>query len=190
MHILLCHSVLGMRDVEQEAVEILRAGGNFVSAPDMFGGARATSIDEGAEIVARLGWTSVCRRARSALENLDEHAVLAGFSMGVGVAAELWAERPKASGALFFHALPRLPKNMRPNFPFQVHVGQLDTTFASEQLVEQLGVSAQDAKAGAEVYRYPFAKHFFTDRESVDHDGDAAAICWQRSLEFLGRIAA
>lgn len=138
MHVIVFHSVLGVRDVEQEAADLLRAQGHSVSVPDLFGGARAASIDEGAEIVSSLGWETVCRTAGSALERLPVDTLLSGFSMGTGVASHLWPSRPRAPGAIFFHALPTVPLGLRPLFPFQVYVGAEDSVFASAGALARL----------------------------------------------------
>src|SRR5690349_11957837 len=117
LQVLLCHSILGLRDIEHEAAEILRRAGYSVKIPDLFDGATAASIPEGAEIVARLGWSKVCERAEMAASVLQPEAVLAGFSMGVGVVSELWRRHRLAAGAIFFHALPTIPLDARPEFP-------------------------------------------------------------------------
>jgi|SRR5690554_2003861 dienelactone hydrolase len=189
MHILVCHSVLGLREVELECATMLREAGHVVSVPDLFGGARATSIADGAAIVAALGWPAVVEPARSALEHLPNTAVLAGFSMGVGVASQLLAERSEAAGAIFFHALPSLPADIRPGFQFQVHAGGLDREFVSEPAISKLKQDARARRSHAQVFTYPGAEHFFTDRLSEEHNAAAAQICWQRALDFLGTIA-
>ena len=41
------------------------------------------------------------------------------------------------------------------------------------------------AGAAVQVFRYPGAVHLFTDPDSPDHDGSAAALAWERGLRFL-----
>ncbi|WP_229908174.1 dienelactone hydrolase family protein [Amycolatopsis oliviviridis] len=35
------------------------------------------------------------------------------------------------------------------------------------------------------MFTYPGAGHFYTDSSLPDHDADAAALTWQRILDFL-----
>src|SRR3954463_6644964 len=190
MQILLCHSVLGLRDIEREAANLLRGAGHFVSAPDLFGGATAGSIPEGADIVARLGWARVCERAELAVGELQPGAVLAGFSMGVGVVSELWRRRRLSAGAIFLHALPTIPVDVRPAFPFQVHVGANDIEFAALPAIEDLRESSRILGVSGEVFRYTGAGHFFTDRMLPEFDQAAASITWERVSQFLDILSA
>jgi dienelactone hydrolase len=188
MQVLLCHSVLGLREAEREAADALRAAGHSVSVPDLFGGARAASIDEGAAIVEHVGWTSVCARAQDALGDLPATTVLAGFSMGVGVASELWRNRPNAAGAVFLHALPTIPAEVRPRFPLQVHVGEADAMFANAAAIESLAERSEALGASLNIFRYPRAGHFFTDRTLPEFDQPASIATWDRVLEFLAML--
>jgi dienelactone hydrolase len=188
--ILLCHSVLGLRDVEHEAADLLAHQGHVVSVPDLFGGAIATSIDEGAEIVARIGWPTVCAIAEEALKGLPIETVLAGFSMCVGVASELWSRRPRSAGAVFLHALPTIPSNIRPAFPFQVHVGANDDMFADAASLKDLNDRGRELSVAAEVYRYPGAGHFFTDTTLPEFNQNAARLTWERVIDYLARLDA
>ena len=189
LQILLCHSVLGLREVEREAADLLASWGQTVAVPDLFNGATAASIDEGAEIVAHVGWATVCRRAAEALTDLPVDTVLAGFSMGVGVASELWASHPLSAAALLLHALPTIPKNVRPAFPFQVHVGGSDGVFADELSRQELQDRARTLGLMAEVFCYHGAGHFFTDKSLPEFDPNARNLAWERALEFLARLS-
>jgi dienelactone hydrolase len=190
MNILICHSVLGRRDVERAAAELLSGIGHVVSVPDMFGGATATSIDEGADIVARLGWHRVCAVAERALSELTPEAVLIGFSMGVGVASELWAKCGMPAGAVFLHALPTLSANAQAGFRFQVHLGGSDAAFADASAVEAMRILAERLNLPAEIFRYPGAHHFFTDRTMSDYDHNASTTTWERVIDYLSRQSA
>ena len=190
MNILICHSVLGRRDVESAAAERLRSLGHVVSVPDMFAGAMATSIAEGADIVAHLGWHNVCAVAESALSELAPGAVLIGFSMGVGVASELWSRCGTPTAAVFLHALPTLAVNAQAGFRFQVHVGGSDAAFADADAVDEMSILAGRLNLVAEIFRYPGVRHFFTDRTLSDYDHNASTATWERVIDYLSRQSA
>ena len=96
---MLFHSVYGLRPAIVDAAEMLRAAGHRVVVPDLYGGPVAGSIEEGFAISRRVGWPAILGRARAAVGELPAGAVLAGLSMGAGVAGELLAERPETGAA-------------------------------------------------------------------------------------------
>jgi len=120
--IVIFHSVLGLRPVEQEAADRFRSLGFNVALPDLYGGKHTTSIKEGFELMAQIGWTLICERALQAVTKLPDTTVLAGFSMGAGVIANLWRDRPKTKAVLLFHALAEIPNNVRPGLKLQLHM--------------------------------------------------------------------
>jgi dienelactone hydrolase len=175
-HIALFHSVYGLRPAVVAAAELFRAAGHQVAVPDLFDGRVAQSIDEGFAISADVGWATITRRARDAVRELPADTVLAGLSMGVGVATELLAERPDAAGLLLLHGIGRVAHEL----PVQVHVGQGDTLFPPADVV-----AWQSAVPTAEVFTYPAVGHFFTDFGVADFDEAAAGLAWQRALHFV-----
>ena len=45
-----------------------------------------------------------------------------------------------------------------------------------------------NAGATVQLFRYAGAGHLFTDPGTPGHDERAAALAWQRSLQFLGSL--
>ena len=123
--VVLFHSVYGLRPVELDVAERLRAEGHSVITPDLYAGQVADTIEDGFALADRVGWQTITGRARAAVDELAGAVVLAGISMGASV---------------------------------------------------------------AEVFSYPQVGHFFTDSSLPDHDPSAAALVWQRSVVFLGRL--
>ncbi|MES4891742.1 dienelactone hydrolase family protein [Streptomyces sp. NPDC096012] len=184
-HIALFHSVLGLRPVELLAAARMRGAGHEVVTPDLFGGEAAATIDQGFRLVERIGWPTVVERARLALRGLPDESVLVGMSMGAGVVADLWPERPAAAGVLLLHATAGLPATVRPGLRAQLHVAEPDD-FAPSERVSALCRAARDAGVHLEVFRYPGAGHFYTDPDLPDYDPAAAELTWRRVLDFLG----
>jgi dienelactone hydrolase len=179
---------LGLRDVELKTADRLRQAGHTVATPDLFDGSTAASIDDGAKIVQRVGWPTVVAAAERELKELPPETVLTGFSMGVGVASELWSKRPLSAGAIFLHGLPSIPANVRRSFPVQVHVGEKDSMFADPEAISRLDAQARAVGARMQVYRYPQATHFFTDETLSDFNGPAASLTLERVVAFLANF--
>lgn len=104
------HSMFGVRAVELSAAERMRAAGCHVVVPDLFAGeAVPGGIEAGFALMEHVGWPTIVDRARRALANVPEEAVLGGFSMGVGVIGELWPERLGAAAVFCPHAPRSVP---------------------------------------------------------------------------------
>lgn len=186
-HVVLLHSVLGLRPVELLAAERLRRAGHDVVAPDLFGGVAANTLDEGFGLLNRVGWDTVTRRARSALEDMPVDTVLAGVSMGAGVVSALLPERTATAGVLLLHATAELPAGSRPGLPLQLHAADPDP-FAPPERVAALEVAARRYGAALEIFRHPGVGHFYTDPGSPEHDAAAAELTWARVVDFLDRL--
>jgi dienelactone hydrolase len=180
--ILLLHSIRGLRDFERSAAERLRAAGHRVVTPDLFGGEVPATREEGFAIEERLWPEPLLGRARAAAEALPAEAVLAGFSMGAAVAAQIWADRPATAGLLLMHGLGEPPDAPRPGVPVQVHLAEPDPFVPEDGLAEWRAAAGGVA---AEVFRYPGVGHLFTDGSIDDYDAEAAALLWRRALAFL-----
>ncbi|MEE4540564.1 dienelactone hydrolase family protein [Streptomyces sp. V4-01] len=183
-HVALFHSVLGLRPVELRAAERLRRAGHAVVTPDLYDGLTAATLDQGFQLADRVGWKAVVTRARQSLDGMPEETVLAGVSMGAGVVAELWPQRPAAAGVLLLHATADLPLSVRPGLRVQLHAAEPDT-FASPEQIAALRRAARDAHVALEVFRYPGAGHFYTDPDLPDHAPAAAELTWCRVRDFL-----
>ena len=75
------------------------------------------------------------QRARDAARDLPDDAVLAGFSMGAGVAGTLLAERRDAAGLLLLHGIGGDPPSVRDGLPsVQLHLADPDVYFSGERV--------------------------------------------------------
>ncbi|MFF4486613.1 dienelactone hydrolase family protein [Streptomyces sp. NPDC001544] len=185
-HIALFHSALGLRPAELLAAERLRRAGHEVVTPDLFGGETAATLDQGFQLIDRVGWAAVIHRARQTLGGMPDETVLAGVSMGAGVIGDLWPERPAAAGVLLLHATADLSASAPPGLRVQLHAAEPDD-FAPPERVAALCRAARERSVDLEVFRYPGVGHFYTDRELPDHDRAAAELTWRRVLDFLDR---
>src|SRR6516165_1032112 len=97
--VVLFHHVQGVTDGVRAFADALAAGGHVVHTPDLFGGERPDSIDDGVAFVERTGVDVLDERADRAMNDLPQGVVYAGFSFGSGIAQRLAQTRPGASGA-------------------------------------------------------------------------------------------
>ncbi|WP_433301295.1 dienelactone hydrolase family protein [Actinoplanes sp. CA-030573] len=124
------------------------------------------------------------RRAREAVRAQPADAVLAGLSMGAGVAGELLADRPGTGGLLLLHGTGGDPRSVPGGLPVQIHVGRADPMFPPATVAAWRDEMVA-AGAAVELFSYPDVAHFFTDPGVPDYDETAAAQAWQRGLRFL-----
>lgn len=178
----LFHSVYGLRPAVRRAAERLRAAGHRVVVPDLYRAAAVGSIDEGLLLAEKVGWETLLDRAREAVRELPPEAVLAGFSMGTGVAEALLAERPDAAGLLLIAGAAQadVPAGTR----VQLHLADPDDFLPAAELTGWIdGMTRSEALF--EVFRYPGVGHLWTDPDLPDHDALAAELTWERCSEFL-----
>ncbi len=183
-HVVLFHSVYGLRPAVRAPADRLRAAGHRVSTPDLYGVPATDTVEEGFALLDKIGQEVVLDRARDALRDLPPETVLAGFSMGAGVAGALLAERPAAAGLLLLHGTGGAPDAVRPGLPVQLHLADPDPYDAPDE-VDEWQQALTDAGADLTVFRYPGVGHLFTDPELAEYSPDATAAAWPRVLAFL-----
>ncbi|MDG4810295.1 dienelactone hydrolase family protein [Micromonospora sp. WMMD1120] len=183
-HVVLFHSVYGLRPAVRAAADRLRAAGHRVSTPDLYGVPPTDTVEDGFAVLDKIGQEVVLDRARAALRDLPPETVLAGFSMGAGVAGALLAERPDTAGLLLLHGTGGSPDAVRQGLPVQLHLADPDPYDAPDE-VDEWRQAMTDAGADLTVHRYPGVGHLFTDPDLAEHSPEASAAAWPRVLAFL-----
>jgi dienelactone hydrolase len=184
-HVALFHSVYGRRPAVLDAARRLQAAGHAVTAPDLYAGQVAATVDEGFALSDEIGWAAIMGRARQALHGWPPGTVLAGFSMGAAVATGLLAERPAAAGLLLLHNTGGSDQaGLPPGLPVQLHIAGLDD-YEPPARINAWEQSMAGASAMVQLFRYPGAGHLFTDPEAPGYHEQAAELAWRRSLRFL-----
>jgi dienelactone hydrolase len=189
------HHVQGLTPGVRAFAAELRAGGHTVHTPDLFGGERPASIDDGVALVQSIGEETLTERADKAVAGLPGNLVYAGFSLGAATAQRLAQTRPGARGALLYEAC--LPVSGEwaigpwpDSVPVQVHGMDADPFFALEGDIDAARELVRTAGPGlADLFVYPGDRHLFTDSSLASYDADATALVIQRSQAFLGRLA-
>lgn len=182
--ILLYHSVLGLRPVELDLADQWRDAGHSVATPDLFDGRTADSYDAGFVILEDTGLRLVADRAVEAAVQAAGGVVLAGVSMGAGMAARAWKRRPDAKGVLFISGPGPWPETVT-GTPVQLHAARPEP-FDEEAVFEKWEVENPGARL--DVYRYDDVGHYFLDPALSDYSDAASRQCRKRCLEFLAAL--
>ena len=192
--VVLFHHVQGLTDGVLAFAGELRRGGHTVHTPDLFGGQRPASIDDGVALVQGIGEEVLGGRADRAVAGLPAGLVYAGFSFGAATAQRLAQTRPGARGALLYEACIPVAGEWAfgpwpAGVPVQVHGMDKDPFFALEGDLDAARELVETAGPGlAELFVYPGDRHLFTDSSLPSYDPGAAALVVQRSREFLDRL--
>lgn len=184
-HVLLFHSVLGLRPIERDLAQEWEAAGHAVTLPDLYAGESAEDYDGGFAIRRRVGGATVAERAAQALAAAPEDAVLAGVSMGAGLAGDLWGTRPQSRGALLIAGTANWDPALRLGFPVQAHIARPDP-FDDEEYFDDWA----EANPGASLnlHRYDGVGHYFLDPSLPDYGQAAARDCRAAMLAFLAGL--
>jgi dienelactone hydrolase len=192
--VVLLHHVRGLTDGVRAFADALRAGGHTVDTPDLFDGELPESIDAGLALVRAIGDDVLKERVASALSGRADGVVVAGFSLGAGLAQEVAQTRAGIRGALLYEGcLPVSGEWAIGPWPdgvaVQVHGAAGDPLFFEEEdvvsareLVETVG----EPRAG--LFVYDGDQHLFTDSSLPSFDAGATALVVERSLTFLDRL--
>jgi dienelactone hydrolase len=192
--VVLFHHVQGLTDGVRAFAGELRAGGHTVHTPDLFGGERPGSIEDGLALVQRIGDDALGERADQAVAGLPAGLVYAGISFGAGTAQGLAQTRPGAGGALLYEACLPISGEWAvgpwpDGLPAQIHGMDSDPFFALEGDIDAARELVQTAGPElAELFVYPGDQHLFTDSSLPSYDPDATALVLQRSRAFLDRL--
>ena len=192
--VVLFHHVQGLTDGVRAFAAELGKGGHTVHTPDLFDGQHPASIDDGLELVQRIGDEELDRRINAAVAALPPGLVYGGFSFGGATAQGLAQTTPGARGALLYESCVSLTADWSfglwpEGLPVQIHGMEADPFFAEEGDLEAAGelVAIVGPKL-AELFTYPGDKHLFTDSSLPTYDQAATALVIRRSVEFLDKL--
>jgi dienelactone hydrolase len=192
--VVLFHHVQGLTDGVRAFAAELGKGGHTVHTPDLFDGQRPATIDDGLELVQRIGDEELDRRINAAVGALPPGLVYGGFSFGGATAQGLAQTTPGARGALLYESCVSLTADWSfgpwpDGLPVQIHGMEADPFFAEEGDLEAARelVAIVGPKL-AELFTYPGDLHLFTDSSLPTYDQAATALVIRRSVEFLDKL--
>jgi dienelactone hydrolase len=181
-HIVLFHSILGLRPIEHAMATRFRGEGHSVTLPDLFDGRTTDDFDAGFAIRKEIGNDAIMARATAALAASPDDAVLSGVSFGAFLIAQFWDNRPRMAGALLYAGITPWMTPPRANLPVSAHIARPDP-FDDEDFFAEWAADRGEAKL--ELHRYDGVGHYFLDPTLPGHDAANAALCLDRSVAFL-----
>jgi dienelactone hydrolase len=186
--VVLYHHVQGLTDGVQAFAEELRRAGHTVHTPDMFGGRRFDTIEEGMAFARKTGFGELAAKGLAAADEVGDGAVYAGFSFGVMPAQELAQTRAGARGAVLMSGcLPvsEFGDAWPEGVPVQVHGKEADPFFEEDlEAARELAGSTDQA----ELFLYPGEEHLFADSSLPGFDAAAADLLVERVVAFLDTV--
>ena len=187
-HVALFHSVLGVRPGVLDAAKRLSGGGGHqVHVVDQYDGRVFDDYDKASAYAQGVGYPALMERAVTAVENLPDGFIAAGFSNG-GAMAEYVATKRRVAGVVMLSGvlpLDTLGVSKWPGgVPAQIHY-TTDDPFRRQEGIDAVTDAIRAAGAPLEVFDYPGKGHLFTDASLPDeYDAGATATLWQRVLDF------
>jgi dienelactone hydrolase len=181
-NVVLFHSILGLRPVEREIASAFESDGHRVILPDLFDGQTCDDYDSALAMKKKIGNDAIYERAKAALDNAPDDAVLSGVSFGADLIGAFWGGRPMMPGALLFAGITSWMSPRRVGFPVLAHIARPDP-FDDEKYFDDWIGEAGDVNLV--VHRYDGVGHYFLDPALSDYGADAAKLCLDRSRSFL-----
>lgn len=193
--VLVLHAWWGLTPFFTGLCDRLADAGFVALAPDLHGDGRTADTPDEAE--ALLASTDPNRTAHlvvaslSALRSMpatpEGRVGVVGFSMGASWALWAAARMPDHVAAVVAYYGDQDVDFSGARAAFQGHFAEHDE-FTSEDDVAYLEAQLRLARHEVEFHRYPGTSHWFaeTDR-TVAHSPEAAALAWDRTVDFLHR---
>lgn len=168
--------------------------GYLALAPDLYHGAIAVTIEEAKRLRSKLKQDIVVHEITQANEILRNECVgdekrigLVGFSLG-GYWGLWLANQPTSSiaASVIFYGT-RNGDYSGCDSAFQFHFAQTDE-YVEESAVKKLQKNLKTASKPATFYTYPGTSHWFFENDRPDaYEPAAAALAWNRTVEFLNK---
>ncbi len=182
----------------EDVVNRLAAEGYVALAPDLYGGRTTHDGEEAAALSQALPEDQAARDLGGAVDFLTGHESVTsstvgavGFCMGGGFVLTLAAQQgPKVSTAVSFYGVMggSMPDFSDLTAHVQGHFGTQDT-FAPPAAAKELATQIEtESGRRPEMHFYDAGHAFFNDENLLGtYDQGAAALAWDRTLEFLHR---
>ncbi|HXW67021.1 MAG TPA: dienelactone hydrolase family protein [Thermoplasmata archaeon] len=193
--VVVVHEVFGRDGYVRSVAESLAHSGYPATTVDLYGGQQATDLEAALRLRSNLTDEGVLARideARIAVQRrLVPHARIGtlGFCMGGGYALYAATQRPFQFVVDYYGRIDRADDVAGLSGPALLILASEDERVTPWAFAELLPAAARWKKR-ATVELYPGVRHAFHRPGWEGHDPATAARAWQRTLEFLGEVAA
>lgn len=189
--VLVLHAWWGLNDVFRAVCDRLAEAGFVAVAPDLWGGAVATTIEEAEGLLEQRDGAAMERAAVEALSYLRAHPAVRGtdlgaigFSMGAAWAIALAGEHPDLHAVVLFYGCGETDFAAA-RAAFLGHFAESDP-YESEEYLQQMEAAMRAAGREVEIHRYAGVGHWFFEENRPDaYNLAAASLAWERTLPFL-----
>ncbi|HEY7346901.1 MAG TPA: dienelactone hydrolase family protein [Ktedonobacterales bacterium] len=192
--ILVLHAWWGLNDFFKAVCERLAQEGFVVLASDLYHGEVATTIEEAERLSGSLfSGTQAEADIAGAVAYLRQHPAVkgqgigcVGFSLGAMYAFSTSCARPADVAAVvaFYGAGPEADYSAA-RAAFLGHYAEQDE-WEPDEFVTKTETTLRAAGKDVTFYRYPGTRHWFFEEDRPDaYNAEAAALAWQRTVDFL-----
>jgi carboxymethylenebutenolidase len=191
--VLVLHSWWGLTPFFKDLCDRFAGEGFVALAPDLLDGRTPTGVEEAESYLQQADANALAHVTRSSLHTLRELPVTAerpvgvvGFSMGGSLALWLSARVPEAIAAtVAFYAGQDIDFADASSAYLGHHADQ--DAYVDEDGLVLLEADLHLLGLDTTFHRYPGTRHWFFEADRPEHDPDAAALAWQRTVAFLHR---
>lgn len=191
--VLVLHAWWGLNATFRDVCDRLARAGYVAFAPDLYGGAIATTIPEAERLVQLLAQEQAVATITTAARALRGHPAvtgdglgMVGFSLGASYALAMSAELEEpVSAVVAFYGSNSAAGYFGSQAAYLGHFAARDE-YEPEEEVEATRVAIQRAGREVTFHVYPGTGHWFFEPDRPDaYNAEAAALAWERTLAFL-----
>jgi carboxymethylenebutenolidase len=188
---LVLHAWWGLNTTFRNVCDRLAAAGYVAVAPDLWGGAIATTIAEAEGLLEQRDGAAMEQAVTEALAYLRAHPAVrgtalgvVGFSMGSAWAIALTGSNPDLRAAVLYYGCGETDFAAA-QAAFLGHFAENDP-YEPEEYLQYMESAMRAAGREVEIHRYAGVGHWFFEQDRPDaYNPEVAAVAWERTLAFL-----
>lgn len=189
--VLLLHGWWGLTPFFKRVADRLAEAGFVVVAPDLFDGETADTTPEAQRLLDDADPNDLAHLVRSGLHQLRSLPMtgagpcgVVGFGMGGSMAVWLSAREPDGVAAtVAFYGTQDIDLT-HATCAYLAHFAEDDPYISEDELVFFESSLFLEGHRPA-IHRYPGTRQWFFEDDREEHDPAAAALAWDRTVEFL-----
>lgn len=189
--ILVLHAWWGLTPFFKQVCDRLAAEGFVALAPDLLDGHVTSSVEDAERQLAGANPDQLAHLTRSSLWQLRELPItpdrpvgVLGFSMGASMALWLSARVPAGVDATVVFYGSQDIDFAGARSAYLGHFADVDP-YVDEDGLALLEAELHLLELDTTFHRYPGTGHWFFEEDRPEHDPEAAALAWTRTVEFF-----